>query len=260
MAKNSRNLGGTLGALAPSGPLAQHLTVQFTFEPDIAAGILQLAPASNDWLTRQREHTFDENYGAEQAFTMCALRFLRRNIARVSRKRWWPRFWSGSSGAAGRKSASLPLHQTVGGVDRDAYPAGPGDILGQHLFCAFKRDLGLADAPPGIGEFLGQNIGLGGRVKVRVRDHGTTSLRWFATGNTSKAVLVPSRLATAGHTSSPGGFHERHRSPFTPARIRPAGTWLYPPEHVGRRMQRLAVRVPGEVRDHTSHLEANGSV
>ncbi|ESX03406.1 hypothetical protein X769_18245 [Mesorhizobium sp. LSJC268A00] len=85
MAKRSLNLGGTLGALYPSGSLAADLAVQFTFDADALAQINDLAPPTQEWLALQRDITFDENYGPEQAFTMVARRFLRRKIERISR-------------------------------------------------------------------------------------------------------------------------------------------------------------------------------
>ncbi|WP_164754204.1 hypothetical protein [Mesorhizobium sp. M7A.F.Ca.US.008.03.1.1] len=51
------------------------------------------------------------------------------------------------------------LSEAVCGLDRSSYPAAQCDILGQHLFCAFNRELGPLHALPGVGEFQRQNIG-----------------------------------------------------------------------------------------------------
>ena len=53
----------------------------------------------------------------------------------------------------------IDVHEAVCGVDRSSYPPAQRDILGQHLFCAFKRELAPVDALPGIGDFQGQDIG-----------------------------------------------------------------------------------------------------
>ncbi|MER9968133.1 hypothetical protein [Mesorhizobium sp. M0060] len=51
-------------------------------------------------------------------------------------------------------AGGIDLHQAVCGLDQTplrAHPAAQRDILGQHFFCAFKRELGPIDALPGIG-------------------------------------------------------------------------------------------------------------
>ncbi|CCV13866.1 hypothetical protein MESS4_60129 [Mesorhizobium sp. STM 4661] len=64
-----------------------------------------------------------------------------------------PRLLSGLSPRA-RGDGRTYLHQAVCGLDQTplrAYPAAQRDILGQHFFRAFKRELGPFDALPGIG-------------------------------------------------------------------------------------------------------------
>ncbi|QIA21511.1 hypothetical protein [Mesorhizobium sp. AA22] len=41
--------------------------------------------------------------------------------------------------------------QAVRSLDHTPYPSAQRDILGDHFFCAFKRELGLIDALSGIG-------------------------------------------------------------------------------------------------------------
>jgi hypothetical protein len=63
----------------------------------------------------------------------------------------------------------IDLHQAAGCLHRSSYLGPQREIFGKHFFCACERELGAVDA------LLLIRI----RVKVRVRDHGTTSLGWF---------------------------------------------------------------------------------
>lgn len=64
-----------------------------------------------------------------------------------------------STRATSFKAGVIDLHQAVCGLDRSSYPVAQREILGQHFFSALKRELGPADALPGIGNFRCQNIG-----------------------------------------------------------------------------------------------------
>lgn len=44
----------------------------------------------------------------------------------------------------------IDLHQAASGLDQRPHPAAKRDVLGQHCFRAFKRELGLFDALLGI--------------------------------------------------------------------------------------------------------------
>lgn len=60
---------------------------------------------------------------------------------------------------------SLP----VCAINQRSHLSAASDVFSQHIFCALKCEFGAVDLL----------LGICNRVKVRVRDHGTTSLRWF---------------------------------------------------------------------------------
>ncbi|TJU96007.1 MAG: hypothetical protein E5Y12_25445 [Mesorhizobium sp.] len=85
MAKKSLVLGGTSGAPTLPGAVGESLSIQFRFEADISARIIELCPPSEEWMGRQNDIIFDAEFGPTHAFELCARRFLRRKVARVSR-------------------------------------------------------------------------------------------------------------------------------------------------------------------------------
>ena len=54
-------------------------------------------------------------------------------------------------------------------INQRSHLSAASDVFSQHIFCALKCEFGAVDLL----------LGICNRVKVRVRDHGTTSLRWF---------------------------------------------------------------------------------
>ena len=85
MAKRNLDDGGTPGAQALSGRLADTLSIQFKFDAAVIARMVELCRPTEEWLARQRDITSDPNYGLEQAFAMCARRFLGRKVERIRR-------------------------------------------------------------------------------------------------------------------------------------------------------------------------------
>lgn len=105
-------------------------------------------------------------------------------------------------------AGGIDLHH---GLDRGSYPAAQRDILGQHFFCALKRELGAVDALPGIGNFRRQNIGRhslsvecvhhglethGGAVRSQMS--GTASARERIIRGARVTISEASRAPTAG--------------------------------------------------------------
>ncbi|MER8846920.1 hypothetical protein [Mesorhizobium australicum] len=90
MAKNSLALGGTLGATEPVTTLSKRLSIQFQFDPEVQAKLVEILKPSADWLTHYQEMLGGlipiPEAAVLSAIEACAVRFLRNKVRRISKR------------------------------------------------------------------------------------------------------------------------------------------------------------------------------